>query len=103
MGKCDITLDMLQRVFVNSRHLLSAYGLSTACQKSAVFQRFARQGLGAPLAVADVDVASMPVSMKRAKEVDDTDVDNSPTTPRKGKDNWLGPDTDPSTPEIFKH
>lgn len=119
--KAETAQDLLQHMLTCSRTLLSAYGLVTATNKSALFRRFVRSELALPLVCSE----DTPHSARaregggggRAEDAGEPlpgatgegALPRMPTLSTLGgrtslkEDAWLPPDTDPSTPEVMRH
>lgn len=113
-AKAETAQELLQHMLACSRTLIAAYGLHNACQKSNIFQRYARHELVAPL------VSSEDAALRRANEAikeengdgngggaDGSGHSRVPTlsgsTKMREADAWLPPDTDSGTPEVLRH
>ncbi|CAE8606529.1 unnamed protein product [Polarella glacialis] len=87
--KADIVQDLLVKMMTSARTQLAGYGLSTAAQKSNVFQNFARlRNRVEKCCRADCRQVVAAGEKKEDSEA---------------LDSWLAPDTEPLTPSAFRH
>eukprot|EP00931_Biecheleriopsis_adriatica_P074937 TRINITY_DN48906_c0_g1_i1.p1 TRINITY_DN48906_c0_g1~~TRINITY_DN48906_c0_g1_i1.p1 ORF type:complete len:781 (-),score=206.94 TRINITY_DN48906_c0_g1_i1:37-2379(-) len=118
----DIVQDILCKMMTSSRTLLAAYGLSTASQKSNVFQKFSRHNSTIPLASeastqsdrqktpqAGSDDPSSPTESQHRPTVTSKDPAGLISAAGGGggsggeDDKYLAADTDAMTPEPLRH
>lgn len=107
--KAEAVQDLLQHVFINTRTLLTNYGLNQAAQKSAVARASSCHPSVAPIVYPERERTVIRQKTRTYPTVDEGNdcagdtITGAKATPATRQEDMIPADTDPSTPEQLRH